>query len=128
MGSDESFDARNGNGHIAFNNREKPSCNVLVANVHAGFRAEREGHHVGKDDFFHAFVARNQRRLHRCAACDGFVGIDRNKRDTAEQLGNGMPNHRHPRRAADQDDAVDLRRVQLGIAQCALQRLAQAAH
>ena len=121
--------ARYGHGHITLDNRaENAVCDAAVRQLFGHFHAQREGHHVGEHYFFHVAVARQQGGLHRCAARDGFIGIDRGFGNAAEQLGDGVADNRHPRGAAHQNDAVDLARVQLGVAQGAFQRLAQPRH
>ena len=75
------------------------------------FDAQREGRHVEQQDVLD--VARQDRALDGRADGDDLVGIDAAMRLLAEELLDELLDARHPRLAADQDDLVDVRGLQV---------------
>ena len=97
------------------------------------FRAISVGHHAAErlDPQRQRGDVEQQHVLHVAgehAALDGradrddFVRIDALVRILAEEIAHELLHLRHPRRAADQDDLVDRRRVDAGVRQRLLQR------
>ena len=77
------------------------------------FDAERQRRHVEQQHL--ATAADEDVGLHGGAERDDLVGIQFAVRRPAEQLADQAPHERNPGRAADQDDFVNLRRLEAGI-------------
>ena len=73
-------------------------------------------------------LAHLDRRLDGRAQGDNFVDVDAGARRLAGHLRDIAPHHRHPRRAADQEHAVELRPGEPGLAECFLGEPASAVH
>ena len=83
----------------------------------AGFNAERVGRDVGHHHFFQRLVLRDQSCLDGGADGDGFVRVETCRREAAKEARHGFAQHRHARRAADEDDVVQAGGAHARIAQ-----------